>query len=79
MMSLVSGPDVASWGPGRLDVFVHGFDNQLWHKWYDGNWSAWETLGGRLTSDPTAVSWGPDRVDVFARFPDNALWHRWYG
>jgi hypothetical protein len=26
-----TGPAVASWGAGRLDVFVTGTDNQLWH------------------------------------------------
>jgi hypothetical protein len=32
------------WAPGRLDLFVHGTDNALWHKWYDGgSWSGWES------------------------------------
>ncbi len=34
---LTSGPAVCSWGPGRIDVFVRGGDdNALWHKWWDG-------------------------------------------
>jgi hypothetical protein len=78
-MGLGGGADVSSWGSGRLDVFVRGSDNALWHRWYDGSWSAWESLGGHLTSDPTAASWGRDRIDVFARFPDNGLWNRSYG
>jgi hypothetical protein len=36
---LSSGPGVSSWAAGRLDVFVRGTDNALWHKWFDGNWS----------------------------------------
>ena len=75
---LTSGPDVASWGHGRLDVFVRGTDNALHHKWYDNGWSDWESLGGVLTSDPAAVSWGPGRIDVFVRGTDNALHHKWY-
>src|SRR5262249_51837024 len=27
-------PATTTWGPGRLDVFVRGTDNRLWHKWY---------------------------------------------
>src|SRR5258708_7965708 len=60
-------PAVASWAPGRLDVFVRGTDNQLWHKWFAGTWSGWEPLGGSLTSAPTVTAWGPGRLDVFAR------------
>ena len=80
--ALIYGPDVASWGEGRLDVFVRGTDNALWHRVFDSSvsttWSAWENLGGGLTSDPTAVSWGPNRIDVFARGTDAALWHKWW-
>ena len=59
-------------------MFVRGTDNALWHRWFDGNWSGWESLGGVLMSDPAAVSWGPNRIDVFVRGTDNALWHRWF-
>lgn len=66
--TLTSAPAVSSWAPNRLDTFVRGTDNALWHKWWDGSrWSDWESLGGNLTSDPAAVSWGPNRTDVFAR------------
>jgi hypothetical protein len=76
---LTSGPAAASWASGRLDLFVRGTDNALWHKWYSGGWSNWESLGGVLTSDPGAVSWGSDRIDVFVRGTDNQLWHKWWG
>jgi murein DD-endopeptidase MepM/ murein hydrolase activator NlpD len=75
---LTSGPGVASWAAGRLDVFARGSDNSLIHKWYNNGWSAWESLGGIISSDPAAVSWGNGRIDVFARGGDNALWHRAY-
>lgn len=74
-----SGPDVASWSTGRLDVFTKGADQGLWHVWWDGfGWSGWERLGGFMASDPAAVSWGPGRIDVFIRGTDNQLWHRFY-
>lgn len=75
---LASGPGVASWGAGRLDVFARGGDNSLIHKWYSNGWWNWESLGGIIISDPAAVSWGTGRIDIFARGGDNALWHRAY-
>ncbi len=75
---LTSGPGVCSWASGRLDVFVRGNNNALWHKWFSGGWSGWESLGGGLTSDPAAVSWSSGRIDVFVRGNNNALWHKWY-
>jgi hypothetical protein len=72
-------PAVSSWGPGRLDIFVRGFDAQLWHIWTNGNgWSSWEPLGGVLTSGPAVASWGPNRLDVFVRGTDAQLWHLWW-
>jgi murein DD-endopeptidase MepM/ murein hydrolase activator NlpD len=76
---IASGPAVASWASGRLDIFARGADNSLIHKWYgNAGWSGWESLGGVITSDPAAVSWGNGRIDVFARGGDNALWHRFW-
>jgi len=75
---LTSGVGVSSWASGRLDTFVRGTDNALWHKWFSGGWSGWESLGGVLASGPAAVSWGPNRIDVFVRGTDNALWHKWF-
>ncbi|HYN71487.1 MAG TPA: hypothetical protein VES60_03215, partial [Nakamurella sp.] len=39
------------------DVFVVGTNRELYHRWgAGGTWSAWESLGGQLTSSPTAIS-----------------------
>lgn len=32
--TLTSAPAAVSWGPNRIDVFVKGTDNALWHKWW---------------------------------------------
>lgn len=77
---LGSGPVVASWQAGRLDVFATASSGSLVHKWWDGQaWSAgWEDLGapptGPIVDRPAAASWGPGRVDVFARGSDDQLW-----
>jgi hypothetical protein len=67
-------------GSGRMDVFVEGTDNKLYHKWWDGTgWNpsetTFETLDGVMSSAPAAVSWGPDRIDVFHRGASNTLKH----
>jgi hypothetical protein len=78
------GPEVSSWGRGRLDVFMKGADGALWHKYYDASvgWQGWSSLGAptgvTLASDPVAISWGYARIDIFARGSDNALWHKYY-
>ena len=76
---ITAGPAVASWAENRLDCFVRGADNHMWHKWWDGaSWSGWEDLGGVITDAPAAVSWGPNRIDCFARGTDNHMWHKWW-
>jgi hypothetical protein len=68
--------------PQRMDVFIKGSDNGLWHTFSannDGHWSSWSSLGGILSSAPTAVSWQDgSRIDVFIRGTDNGLWHKWW-
>ena len=75
---LTSDPAAVSWGDGRIDVFVRGTDNALWHKWFNDGWSNWESLGGVLSSGPAVSSWASGRLDVFVRGTDNALWHKWF-
>jgi Uncharacterized protein conserved in bacteria (DUF2334) len=73
-----TGPAACSWGAGRLDVFVQGTEGALWHKWAAGGWSAWEPLGGKLTSSPAAAGSGGNRIDVSVRGTDSALWWKSY-
>jgi hypothetical protein len=64
---------------GRLEAFVHGSDNALWHNWQDtpdGAWSGWESLGGTISSDPTVAVNSDGRLEVFVTGSDNAVWHR---
>ncbi|HPJ29786.1 MAG TPA: beta/gamma crystallin-related protein [Methanothrix sp.] len=80
---MASAPAAVSWGPNRIDVFVRGSDNALWHRYWDGKtWQPWESLGmppsGGLASAPAAASRGPNKIDVFIRGSDEALWHRYW-
>ncbi|MFI1187491.1 hypothetical protein [Streptomyces californicus] len=62
---------------GRLELFVRGADDKIWHcvqKDPNGtNWSAWEPLPGDWTGNPTAAVAGDGRISVFARKPDGRL------
>lgn len=73
-------PSLASFAPGRLDLFVKGTNNHLFQKTFqNGIWqSDWTDLGGDIVSSPSACSRGPDQYDVFARGPDNKLHHANY-
>jgi acylphosphatase len=72
------GPAVASNADGRLEVFIHGTDNALWHTSQvtpGGSFTGWSSLGGGLTSAPAVASNADGRLEVFVRGTDNAVWH----
>jgi hypothetical protein len=73
-------------GGGRLDYFMVGTDRAVYHCWWDvpagGAWSAWENLGGQITSNLTVTGEGdngaPVRIDVSGMGTDGNIWHRWF-
>jgi hypothetical protein len=77
--NISSDPDIASWEPGRLDVFAKSGTSTLKHTFFPlaNGWAPWESLEGSLSSGPGAVSWGPNRVDVVGRAANNSIEH-WY-
>jgi hypothetical protein len=82
---LTAAPAASTWGSwaeDRMDVFLRGADNGVWHRtMVSGLWSSWESLGaGVVGSAPAAVSWNVDRIDLFVRGTDDELWHKaWTG
>ena len=79
---LQSPPAVVSWGADRLDIFVIGSDDGLYHKAYDGAWQEdWESLGGGpfLTTTPVAVSRTQGSLDVLVQDLDTLYGLEWYG
>lgn len=62
-------PAIASWAPGRLDVFWRSTGFLLHHRWLEnGVWSGIEDLGagnGSVAGSPSAVSSDVNRIDVF--------------
>jgi hypothetical protein len=66
---LCSRPSAVSWAPGRMDVFVLGCDNNLWHTWFDHGWHGWEIPSGSgptIATAPTAASSEPGSLEVVA-------------
>ena len=73
-------PVAVSWKSGRLDVFVVGTDNNVYHIFYEGKWSnadhpsIWENLGappGGVVGRPAVTTWGINRLDIFVRSREN--------
>ncbi len=79
---LIAAPAISSLGPGKLDVFVAGVNQAVWHSWFDASlgWSGFSLVPGvsATTDSPASTSWSGSRVDLFVRGTDNALWHTFY-
>lgn len=67
-----------SWGPGRIDIFRAGFNSDLQHASYNGAgpFSAWESLGGIITTVPKVTSWAANRLDVVATGTNYGAYHK---
>src|SRR5215471_8389413 len=77
---LTSNVAVGQNADGRLEAFVRGTDNAIWHNWQtapNGAWSGWSSLGGVVLT-PAAVGRNADgRLEIFAKGTDGAVWHNW--
>ncbi len=65
---------------GRLEAFIRGNDNALWHLWQtapSSGWSGWASLGGTLTSQIAVGHNADGRLEAFVRGTDNAVYHIW--
>ena len=54
MPPLFGTPVLAPSGDGRLELFVEGFDANLWHIWqtaWSNGWSGWASHGGFFGPD----------------------------
>jgi alpha-galactosidase len=58
----------------RIDLFVRGTDDALWHTTsVNGRWAHWTSLGGRLTDAPTVAFTSPTAWTAFARGADGLV------
>lgn len=72
MPPLFGTPVVAPSSDGRLELFVEGFDLNLWHIWqtdWSNGWSGWASHGGSFGIDlfqpPAIAASGDGRLEVF--------------
>ena len=75
--SVLPAPGACAQGSNSLSLFVQGTNNALLWKHWDGTaWSAWQNLGGVLTSSPAAVSPSAGVIDVFVRGTNGVLYEK---
>ncbi|WP_329522446.1 protein kinase domain-containing protein [Spirillospora sp. NBC_01491] len=90
VLEVAGDPAAHSSADGRIEVFVRGADDHLWHVWQvarDGGWSNWEDVSGYrplpndgplvVAGDPAAHGSADGRIEVFVRGADGHLWHVW--
>jgi hypothetical protein len=81
-----SSPAITTWGPGRLDLFVRGADEQMYTRTCNGNstatcstaaaWSAWTLIGpgSVFWGSPAATSEAVNKITVAVHGKDNFAW-----
>jgi hypothetical protein len=68
---------------GRLEVFVIGTDNQIWHTWQmapNSGWSYWYALGGNMTGLPAEVVSGANAsgaLEIITVLSDKTMVRNW--
>jgi hypothetical protein len=65
---------------GRVEVFVRGKDNAIWHIWQvraGGSWSAWSSLSGVFAGHACVGVNSRLELEVFARASDGSVSHNW--
>jgi hypothetical protein len=84
-VTFVGDPAVGVNADGRLETFIVGSDNLLWHSWQTAaglGWSAFFPVGGSpppggLQGDAAVSTNSDGRLEIFARAIDNSVWHAW--
>jgi len=79
-----SGPASIVNSNGNIDIFARGTDKAIWHKQQiltndEGteDWTAWESLGGIVSTTPAVAKEEEGLVHVFTRGVDRAIWAKY--
>ena len=80
----IGDPRVVRNADGRLEVFLLGNDQKIWHAWQtapNGGWGAWASLGSPpveiANGAPYVGSNADGRVEVFVTGSDGGIYHTW--
>lgn len=72
-------PAAVSWRYERLDVFVRGSDDALWHRRFSlfmvPPFNDWQKIDIEIADAAAVASWAPNRLDVFTRSSDGEIIH----
>jgi GH25 family lysozyme M1 (1,4-beta-N-acetylmuramidase) len=71
---------VARNSDGRLEVFVRGTDNAIYHNWQtapNGGWSGWWPMGGAALDQPVVGHNADGRLEIFWASIYGTVWHQW--
>ncbi len=67
-------------GDGRLEMFARGTDNNVYHRWQEGNgWNpSWGPLGtGQIMGNVAVARNDGGTLEAFVRGTENGVYHRW--
>ncbi len=73
-----SDTKAGGWTDGRTEVFAHGNDNRIWHKYYDPiskSWNGWDSLGGQFVTGVSAILNHAGDGMLFATDHDGQAWY----
>jgi hypothetical protein len=74
-LSVARNPD------GRLELFLRGADNKVYHRWQQGAGGAltptWASMGGSFAGSPVAAPNQNGRLEVFVLGRDRSVHHDW--
>jgi hypothetical protein len=72
-------PAAISWRSERLDMFVRGAEDALWHRRFSllliPPFNDWQKLDIQIADAPAVASWAPNRLDVFTRSSNGEIIH----
>src|SRR3984893_1106106 len=89
LLAVAGNPAAGSAADGRIEIFVRGSDDHVWHLWQttpNGDWSNWEALSAyrplpsgllAVAGNPAAGSAADGRIEIFVRGSDDHVWHLW--
>ena len=67
---------------GITDIYVRAMnDNTLWQKYYNGQWSTWNSVDSSFkmaACAPVAISANPAHRDIYAKGVDGLVYHKAY-
>jgi murein DD-endopeptidase MepM/ murein hydrolase activator NlpD len=75
-----STPTIATNADGRLEVFLLGSDQAMWHGYQvspNSGWASFSSMGGSSAANPSVARNADGRLELFALNTNGTMWHQW--